>query len=349
MSKAVQSLLIVAGFAVATALLLDVLIGRIVPGIPHEYETLEAIEDYKSGDPQVLILGSSYARSFIQLADWYRRQSPATEIAVVPIEGGKFFAYEWLLDHRLRPLVDEIDSSGARVRGKLQELVLVVNYWDICSLTSHYANLPARAWALGDYLRDFAAHGATPYNSNYIDQHWSEWTHWSILASDRGFFRIVPRLRQRVGAGQEQALERGQEMRLAGWLTMVADNDMAAPGCRVQEQEAALDRILDFARQRKLAVTMVLWTMIPKAQTPEVLAVTERFKQYLLRRTAGRDIVVADLQSDAVLADSDFRPDLDHLLPAGDEKVLQWALAGPLRNLNLPQAPNGGSSSQAAR
>jgi hypothetical protein len=39
------------------------------------------------------------------------------------------------------------------------------------------------------------------------------------------------------------------------------------------------------------------------------------------------------LQDAKVVLDSDFRKDLDHLEPWGNEKVKQWALVGPFKHL----------------
>jgi hypothetical protein len=42
---------------------------------------------------------------------------------------------------------------------------------------------------------------------------------------------------------------------------------------------------------------------------------------------------VVSLQDAKVVLDSDFRKDLDHLEPWGNENVKQWALVGPFKHL----------------
>ena len=323
MPNPVKSLLLVAAAAVLTVVALDVLIGRTVP-LPHaEYETVEALADYAAGDPEVLVLGSSHARSLMRLRDWYADQAPPLRMAVMPIEGGKLYAYDWLLEHRLQPLIDARRDDGSAVRGRLRELVLVTNYWDACGAGKEYPNLPARAWALSDYLADFAQHGATAYNTNYIDQRWNELTAGSTLIRDRGAWRIIRTLREKIRPRSEEHLAR--------WVAMIEENDLAGPSCDSRTQVAAFDRILAFARERGLRTTIVLWASIPRAQTAGTIAVADHYRDLVLAR-AGEARVI-DLRPARVLADEDYRADLDHLHPSGHEKLRQWFLAGPFADL----------------
>lgn len=326
---AVKSLVLVASFAVGTVLLADALFHHVVHIPQAEYETYEALRDYARSDPHVLVLGSSYARSFLPLADWYAKQPVQVRMNVVPIEGGKFYAYAWLLERRLAPLIDEKDAHGKPARPSLSHLVLVTNYWDVCSSSEPYPNLPSRAWTLGDYLADLAREGATPYNQNYVDQRWNELAAFSSLVRDRGVSRILRTLRERISPKSQEQLEHDQASQLEAWIAMIEGNDLEHPGCFPQEQDAALERMLKFAHARKLSVTLVLWPVIPKAQTERVLAVTERFKRYVERAAGVYGARIVDLQADGVLLDEDFRKDLDHLEPWGEEKVLAWALKGP--------------------
>lgn len=329
MSKAVITLSVVAVCAGLTVLALDYAVGKLVPPVAHEYETVDGIRDYAKGDPHVLVLGSSYVRSLLPLAAWYRTQTPAFEVAVVPIEGGKLSALDWLLQHRLGPLIDAAEDA-APPRPRLRHLVLQTNYYDLCGVPEEQGNLPARAWNLLDYLLDFAANGATAFNANYVDRVWKQWMSWSILVSDRGFFRIVPYLRQQVGFGIEEAVAGRMEVRLAHWLEMIRQNDIAAESCEADGQIEALDSILSFAQLRNIETSVMLWPVIPKALTPETLAVTTRFRAFVESRAKPLGIPVFDLQEAGVLQDEDFRADLDHLIPAGDEKVSRWAEQGPI-------------------
>lgn len=331
MPNPVKSLLLVAAATALTVAALDVLIGRAVP-LPHaEYETVEALADYAAGDPDVLVLGSSHARSLMRLGDWYANQAPPLHLATMPIEGGKLYAYDWLLEHRLRPLIDARGEDGRPLRGRLRELVLVTNYWDACGAGKEYPNLPARAWALSDYLADFAQHGATAYNTNYIDQRWNELTAGSSLIRDRGAWRIVRTLRERVRPRSAEDIARTDAEHLARWVAMIEENDLAGPTCDSHTQVAALDRILAFARERGLRTTIVLWASIPRAQTASTIAVADRYRDLVLARAGDADVI--DLRPARVLSDDDYRADLDHLHPSGHEKLRQWFLAGPFADL----------------
>ncbi len=211
--------------------------------------------------------------------------------------------------------------------------MLQTNYYDLCGTGDAYPNLPARAWAWSVYLQDFAVHGSTPFNSNYVDRRWALIGRWSSLVEDRGFFHIIPALRQKVGLGADAAAHRRAEVHMEDWLKMIAANDMASPECKTREQDEALDRILEFAKTRKLDISIIVWPVIPKAQTEATLAVTDRFKTFLANKAAPRGIPIHDLQAENVVVDADFRPDLDHLLASGDQKILAWGLSGPFRDL----------------
>lgn len=330
---ATRRLIAVAVAAALTVLAIDIVIGALVPPVPREYETVDALSDYQNSNPDVVVLGSSFVRPFIPLAEWYRKQPVGLEMAIIPIEGGKLYAYDWLLQQRFGRLIDEKKPDGTKVRDRLSHMILVINYHDACTAEGElYANLPARAWALKDYVSDFVSQGATAYNANYVDQKWRELTGWSSLMSDRGFFRIIPRLRDKTGI-PDNVLQSRKDAHLAGWIEMVSSSEIGKPACRIEEQTAAFDRILDFARDRQIEVSVVLWPTIPMAQTPSVLKVTNLFKDYVISRVQPRGIAVFDLQSDNVLLDSDFRPDLDHLIPVGEQKVVRWALQGPYKEL----------------
>lgn len=333
MSKAVKSILAVLLSALLTVTAVDWLVQRVVRMPEREYETVDAIRDYRKADPQVLVLGSSHARAFSGLAAWYAQQPTPLRMALLPIEGGKLFAYDWLLSHRLQPLVDETDGDGKRLRPSLRHLILVTNYWDLCGGADSYPNLPARAWALSDYLGDFLQHGVTAYNSNYVDQKWNEWLHGSALARDRGVGRIVPQLREWLQPRSAEDIAKTQDDKLQGWVEMIQNTDSARPDCEMAEQDAALDRMIDFAQSRGIKVSIVLWPSIPKAQVPSTIAVTERFRLHVERRVQGRDVQLVDLRTARVFADEDYRPDLDHLYPSGREKLRVWALNGPFREL----------------
>lgn len=338
MSGSIKSIIAVFVFAVMTVVAADALLGRIVVFPALEYETSDAIRDYKRGDPDALVLGSSYARSFIPFARWLGDQAPGLQMQVVPIEGGRYFAYDWLIQHRLAPLMDEADVHGKHVRLKLRHFVLVTNPWDACGSDDPYPNLPARAWGLGDYAKDLLAHGATSYNNNFIDQLVNEHTGSSALMRDRGHFRIVRSFGEVLRPKSEERLNQLEAERLAWWTAMLEDSTDLAAGtahsrCQSEGELAALDRILRFATERHLDISLVLWPTYPSALSPALVASGNRFRSIMEDYAARYGARVVSLQDAKLLQDADFRKDFDHLKRQGDEKVRQWAATGPFRYL----------------
>jgi len=332
----IKSMLAVVAFAAATVVAADAVLGRIVVLPRLEYETSDAIRDYKRGDPDVLILGSSYARSLIPFAHWLGEQTPGLQAQIVPIEDGRFYSYNWLLEHRLAPLIDEVDEAGRRVRSHLRHFVLVTNPYDMCGNDRPYPNLPARAWDVGDYLGDVLAHGVTPYNNNFIDQLLNEWGVHSTLLRDRGRFHVIRDLRERISPRSAQVLADEEAIRVAGWTTGSEGwSDLTSPNsqCRQRDQRDALEKILQYVGEHQLDVTIVLWPTLPKALSPTLIAQNDYYRVTMEGYAQKYGVRVVSLQDAKVVLDSDFRKDLDHLEPWGNEKVKQWALVGPFKHL----------------
>jgi len=335
MAHPFKSLLAVALAAAVTIVAADRAFAPVVNLPPAEYETRVAIDDYAAADPQVLVLGSSYARSLLPVAAHYAAQPAPLRVAVVPIEGGKMTAYDWLLQHRLAPLMLETDDRGQRLRPSLRELVLVSNYWDACGRSAPYPNLPARAWGLQDYLADLVRHGHNSYNNNYLDARWTELLHDSTLVRDRDFARIVPRFRERLRPRAAEDLAQSQAARLQTWFQMIEATDVArADTCQTAQQEAAYRNILEFARQQNLRVTMLLWPGIPLSRRPSTDAVNTRYRAWVdAIHGPASAVQVIDLTQLVPLADADYRSDLDHLKPSGDAKIEAWAVNGLFREI----------------
>jgi hypothetical protein len=155
----------------------------------------------------------------------------------------------------------------------------------------------------------------------------------SILVSDRGFFRIIPYLRQRIGRGAEDAAKRGAQARLETWIEMVESQHPEHASCRRDDQLTALESILGVIERRKISASILLWPVIPKAQTPRTLAVTKAFRDFIENQARPLQIPVTDLQAEGVLRNEHFRPDLDHLTELGDQVASRWAtenLIGPI-------------------
>src|SRR4051794_6558965 len=97
MSSALSSNVVVVACALLTTFGMDTVLGKVASPPPADYDTADGIKDYAASDPDVLVLGSSYARSFVAISEALAKEVPAQHMAVMPIEGGKFVAYEWLL------------------------------------------------------------------------------------------------------------------------------------------------------------------------------------------------------------------------------------------------------------
>lgn len=336
MSGSIKSILALVVSAVVTVVAADVLLGRIVVFPPLEYETSDAIHDYERANPDILVLGSSYARSFLPFASWLSEQKPGLVMQVVPIEGGRFSAYDWLLRNRLADLTDELGPQGQRVRPKLKHFILVTNPWDVCGNDDPYPNLPARAWALGDYAKDLFLNGVTTYNNNYIDQIVNEHMSHSTLLRDRGHSRITHEVGDLLRSKSPEERARVESERLRLWTVMLEQyTDLHASDnlCRTKDELAALQGILGFAKEHQLAVTLVLWPTYPSALSPALVASGQRFRTMMEGYASMYGAKVVNLQDTPLLEDADFRRDFDHLQAQGDEKVKQWAIEGPFRSL----------------
>ncbi len=324
--------------AVVTVVASDLLLQRACPLLPRRMEAADGIALLRDGDPETLLIGSSHGRSFVRIAEAVARASGGQRRLVpVPVEYGKQSTYEWILEHRLRPLLEERRPDGRLVRSSLRRFVLVTEWWDGCSPETDLAfNVPARGWVLGDFLADAARRGLDAWNQNYLDQAWSALWRGSILVQDRGVGRLVDTLRaSRRRGGVDDAAARYDEM-VATWRTMV-EAGAADPRCHDGHERAALERILDWASARSLDTTLLLFPRKPDTLTPKArqttLAAYARELEALARR---RGLRFVDYTTSTPVTDADFMADFDHLNPAGNEKFERWALQGELRFLLEP-------------
>ncbi|MFT3923615.1 MAG: hypothetical protein QM778_13880 [Myxococcales bacterium] len=301
--------------------------GTFVPKVEREYETADGIAAFEEQPPHVLLLGSSYVRSFGPVVEAVAREHPGRTLSMVPIEGGRFLSYQWLLEHRIGPLIDQNKERADAPR--LERIVLVTNLWDACG-DDDYPNLPARAWTLGDYVSDLFEHGVTAYNSNYVDWHVSEATRWSVLAQDRGVHRIPQAVRRAISPKQTETLAEDKETRVQGSIDIIAECDLEGPKCDSRVQLAALQGIADFARARQLPLTVVLWPTMPITMADKSRRAVDHFRAKIQELAPSLHAEVFDWSYASPLVDADFRPDYDHLEPWGDEKFGRWAMQGPL-------------------
>ena len=78
------------------------------------------MQDLAASDPATLVIGSSHARTFHALALELRARLGASSLPMVaiPLENGKLVPYQWLLDNRVAPLIDE--GAASRIPGAVE-------------------------------------------------------------------------------------------------------------------------------------------------------------------------------------------------------------------------------------
>ena len=86
---------------------------------PKQWREVEhGVQDLRRGDPEVLVLGSSHARTFHAVGqELFRRTAGIQSLVAVPVEWGKLHAYDWVLHNRLAPILDERDASRESAGG----------------------------------------------------------------------------------------------------------------------------------------------------------------------------------------------------------------------------------------
>lgn len=298
-------------------------------------EVEDAVRELREGDPTVLVIGSSHARTFAIMDDSVRsRTAGAERILAVPVEWGKLTSYQWVLEHRLLPILDERSRDGTPRRTALRRAMIVTEWWDSCEAAEPPRNLPARAWAWSDYLADVRTNGLTTYNGNFLGYHWSRLWRRSGLVQDRGHGRLLSAVRQRLLPSSPEA-QRAQFERLAAqWQRMV---ESGADCLGAEREMGALDAMLDTLAARGVEVTIILYPRMPVTLSPTARATTiPRFAALTRAHAASRGVSVVDLTSDTPLTDADFGGDFDHVLPGGNARFAGWALTGPLRFLIEP-------------
>jgi hypothetical protein len=303
---------------------------------PPKYvrEVHEAMIEYEREDPTVLVIGSSHARSFTYMDSITReRTNNKVRVMSVPLEWGKFTSYEWVLNERLRPLIEE-KEGGAKKRPSLKHFILVTAWWDACGADGDppVFNLPSRAWTLEHFVSDVAKNGLNDHSRNYVTSRFGQLWHGSILVSDRGHDRLVASVRELVRPLSPEAKEKQRAMLLENWRGIMEHGaqTMGYP----KEMEAA-ERILDYFQNGGYDVSLVLYPMMPITVTEfSRKNVQEPFQAMMKALAERRKIRFIDATFDNNhLTDADFQPDFDHLTPEGHRKFSEWLLAGQLSHL----------------
>lgn len=321
----------------AAALVVAAELGLSAEVPPPQYPEVEdGLAQLAGGDPTVLVLGSSHLRSFAEMAaELERRTGGAERMVAVPVDWGKASSYRWTFDHRVRPLLDERDETGARVRTSLRRVLLVTQWWDFRVLGPDdppLVNLPARAWAFRDWLTDVWRNGVTPYNQNYVVHRFSRLFRGSVLVQARGhnflldWFKGAVRPETAAAARDDRYRERLRHFR--GYVERGGER-LFDP-----VDVAAFDAIVDECKARGLDVTVILFPRMHGMVTDRARASPiDRFSSWMAGRCSELGVRLLDLSWDHPLTDADFGQDLDHPTEDANRRFAAWALDTGLRFL----------------
>lgn len=330
-----RSNLTVAVVAALTIVAADLALQRVMPVPPTLLEVEDGVAALESGDPEILLIGSSHARSFVPIRDRLAAASGGRrQMALVSLEFGKLTGYAWVLDHRLRPLIEETRADGSLVRPSLRRLILVTEWWDGCATGQGLAlNIPARAFTLWHLLADVAQSGLNGWNKNWASWRWGRLWRGSVLVQDRGVHRLRHALRAALFGESPEELKAEFDAQVAYWRAMTEEG-ATDPLCRDPGEQAALEHIVDWGLGRGLDVTLLLFPRMPVTLTEKAKATTIAIWRARVEALArDRGVRLVDMSTSSPLTDADFMSDFDHVTAEGNEKLADWALEGDLHFL----------------
>ncbi|MEM7256403.1 MAG: hypothetical protein AAF404_03340 [Pseudomonadota bacterium] len=314
---------LVGGFA-AALLCADLLMGTVYSAQPKR-QARDGIQEL-SRTPNILAVSSSHGRSFHVLGQVLNEQTMGvSDLIAVPLEAGKVHAMEWLLHHRIKPLI--LDENQ-QIRKPLSHMMFGITWWDTCRVdepveTAH--NIVTHGWTVSDYARDVAAVGATELNRNYVRNLWRHLFGNSALVTTRfavseNFSRFTNFLRVMVLGylpenEYQQTLERWHNDIDHGHECFLSAMDMQA-----------MDRFVEFTKQHQLDLTIVLFPLKPDTITETGLKDTiQPFARHMLAYGESNQVRVVDMTL-GLLEDTDFMLDLDHVNAEGNVKWAEYAL-----------------------
>lgn len=296
--------------------LVELLLRTAVPGPAPRLEAEDGLHRYARSDPQTLIFGSSHARSFGPLPALLDQRAPGAgaRTVVVPVEWGTMSAYEWLLRERLRPLMAP--------RQGLQRVLFITEFYDLCHNDESVATLPARLWDLRHFLADVAERGLNDYNRNFLQTHFVRLFPQVALVQDRGLPRILTDLKARARPPGAAQRARAQEEKIAERLQGM---ERHYPVCWNPIEKRAFEAVLQELLARRLQVTVLLFPKLREVVAPGSDG-PARFGAYVRGVCAPLGVPVLDWTHSTPLTIEDFDPDLEHVSPAGNRKLMGWAL-----------------------
>lgn len=308
----------------------------------HLREVEDGVRDLRQGNPTALVVGSSHARTFHAVGQELSRRTGGVEkLVAVPIEYGKLFVYDSLLQRHLLPIVDQPVASGAVAKDRLRRFVLVTEWWDSCGHGDGkpFWNLPARAWEIGDFAKDLLQDGLNGYNRNYLQNRFRMLFPESALVYDRTQRAILPTL-ARVLRGKPLRPTADEELRLVEEWQRMVEGGAACIGDPVQM--ASLRDTLGRARARQWETTVILFPRKPATLTQTAKSTTlAQFARQVRAIAEPLGATVIDLTYRSPLTDADFMDDFDHVTEEGNAKFARWVLDHDLKFLLVPLAAAG--------
>lgn len=325
-----RSLCAVAVAAVATLLVADLALQQITPRIWLR-QVDDGVNDFAHSNPRILSISSSHGRSMdVVAAELARRTGEARPMVSVAMEAGKATHFGFVLDERLRPLLEQRRPDGSRVHDRIERALLVTEWWDSCDWEQGrpQVELPSHAWTLSYFLRDVRAHGITPINRNYLRWHWKRLLSSSVLVTDRGRGAIV---RDSIAKLHGIAPGRTPEEEKAFVDWWLRYNESGSQCLFSPDQSRAYAHIIDYLKQQGLDVTIVIFARKPGTLTEKARRETLAAYSAGMRKLASEHAVrLIDITTSSPLTDGDFMADFDHVNAQGNLKLANWLLDGDL-------------------
>lgn len=339
-----RSVCLVAAAAVATLVLADVALQRITPRIWLR-QVDDGVSDFAHSNPRILSISSSHGRSMdVVAAELSRRTGEPNAMVSVAMEAGKATHFQFVLDQRLRPLLEQRRADGSRVHDHIERALLVTEWWDSCSWEQgrQQVELPSHAWTFQYFLGDVATKGITSINRNYLRWRWKRLLSSSVLVTDRGRGAIlkdsIAKLRG-VAPGRTPEEERAF---VDWWLRY---NESGVQCLFSPDQAGAYAHIVDYLKSQGLDVTILVFARKPGTLSEKARHETLAVYSADMRKFASEHAVrLIDITTRSPLTDADFMADFDHVNAQGNRKLANWLLDGDLAFL----ADKAGSSKASA-
>jgi hypothetical protein len=332
-----KAMLITVIAAALTVVIADWSIQQVVPTVWLR-QVAEGVSDLERTNPLILSLSSSHGRSMDAVAaELGSRSRDPDRMISISMEAGKARHFEYVLEHRLKPLLEQRRADGSRVRDRLQRFVLVTEWWDSCAWPADRPDvqLQAHAWTWRDFAGDALDRGIVPQNRNYVRWQLKRLLKHSTLLQNRGGI-ILTELTNLLRGRPLGRTPQEQQAFTEWWQRYNEDG----ASCMLNAAEMqAYSNIIDYAQSQNLDVTIMVFACKPNTLTPQAVATTITQYSAAMREFARRKHArFVDISTSSPLTDRDFKADFDHVNPDGNHKLSKWLLDGELSFLCEPGA-----------